>query len=104
MQSGAWKKIAVPSCWELQGFGVYNYGQVFRPRKGEPFTSPPRFCIGTGQIQDRFHRSGRWQGRVVRIVFEGVMVRTEVFIIGGSAGLADEGGFCEFKYDIARDS
>ena len=24
--SGKWTKIEVPSCWELQGFGAYNYG------------------------------------------------------------------------------
>ncbi|MDQ6890162.1 MAG: hypothetical protein M3Z56_07790, partial [Bacteroidota bacterium] len=24
--SGRWTKIAVPSNWELQGFGTYNYG------------------------------------------------------------------------------
>ena len=26
MNSGKWEKIAVPSNWELQGFGAYNYG------------------------------------------------------------------------------
>ena len=26
MNSGQWTTIAVPSCWELQGFGGYNYG------------------------------------------------------------------------------
>jgi hypothetical protein len=25
--SGKWSKIAVPSNWELQGFGTYNYGR-----------------------------------------------------------------------------
>ena len=25
--SGQWTTIPVPSNWELQGFGVYNYGQ-----------------------------------------------------------------------------
>lgn len=25
--SKKWTTIAVPSCWELQGFGNYNYGQ-----------------------------------------------------------------------------
>ena len=25
--SGIWTKIPVPSVWELQGFGTYNYGQ-----------------------------------------------------------------------------
>jgi len=27
-KSGIWQKIAVPSCWEQQGFGAYNYGHV----------------------------------------------------------------------------
>jgi hypothetical protein len=28
--SGAWKKIRVPSCWEQQGFGNYNYGRDYK--------------------------------------------------------------------------
>ena len=24
-RSGEWTKIGVPSCWELQGFGTYQY-------------------------------------------------------------------------------
>ena len=27
--SGKWTKIGVPSCWELQGFGTYQYGMCF---------------------------------------------------------------------------
>lgn len=27
--SGKWTKIGVPSCWELQGFGNYQYGMKF---------------------------------------------------------------------------
>ena len=27
--SGKWTKIGVPSCWELQGFGTYQYGITF---------------------------------------------------------------------------
>ena len=27
--SGKWSKIGVPSCWELQGFGTYQYGMKF---------------------------------------------------------------------------
>src|ERR1041384_1028701 len=26
MNSGKWTTIPVPSCWELQGFGKYDYG------------------------------------------------------------------------------
>ncbi len=28
MNSGAWTTIEVPSCWEQEGFGQYNYGHV----------------------------------------------------------------------------
>ena len=27
--AGKWTKIGVPSCWELQGFGTYQYGMRF---------------------------------------------------------------------------
>ena len=26
MNNNKWSKIAVPSCWEQQGFGTFNYG------------------------------------------------------------------------------
>jgi hypothetical protein len=100
MQSGAWKKIAVPSCWELQGFGVYNYGYVFRSNRGEDITLRPGFASEQGKYKTEFTVPADWQGKVVRIVFQGVMVRTEVFINGQSAGPAHEGSFYEFRYDI----
>ena len=36
--SGKWTKIGVPSCWELQGFGTYQYipdNILFRLRKSK---------------------------------------------------------------------
>src|SRR5450432_185512 len=33
--SGKWTTIAVPSNWELQGFGIYGYGRVM-PAGGWP--------------------------------------------------------------------
>jgi hypothetical protein len=100
MQSGAWKKIAVPSCWELQGFGVYNYGTVFRPRNDEDISLRPGYASEQGKYKTEFTVPADWQGKVVRIVFEGVTVKTEVFVNGQSAGPAHEGSFYEFKYDI----
>ena len=29
-KSGFWTTIAVPSCWEQQGFGLYNYGRDYK--------------------------------------------------------------------------
>src|ERR1017187_4339941 len=100
MQSGAWKKIAVPSCWELQGFGVYNYGTAFRARNNEDVTLRPGFASEQGKYKTYFNVPADWKDKVVRIVFEGVMTKTEVFVNGQSAGSAHEGCFYEFKYDI----
>jgi len=100
MHSGVWTNIAVPSCWELQGFGVYNYGTQFRARNNEDVTQRPGFASEQGKYKTEFFASADWQGKIVRIVFEGVMVRTEVFVNGQSVGPAHEGSFYEFKYDI----
>jgi len=102
MHSGVWTNIPVPSCWELQGFGVYNYGQVFRPTNNlEDVSLRPGFASEQGKYKTDFDVPADWEGKVVRIVFAGVMVRTEVFINGHAAGPAHEGSFYEFKYDIS---
>ena len=98
--SGVWTNIAVPSCWEPQGFGVYNYGTRFRPRNGEDISLRPGYASEQGEYKTTFTVPADWRGRVVRIVFEGVMVKTEVSVNGQSAGPAHEGSFYEFKYDI----
>ncbi len=100
MHSGVWTNIAVPSCWELQGFGVYNYGELYSFKKGEDTINRPDFASEQGRYKREFYVPADWQGKVVRIVFEGVMVKTEVFVNGQSAGPAHEGSFYEFKYGI----
>ncbi|MBN1924305.1 MAG: hypothetical protein JW798_00590, partial [Prolixibacteraceae bacterium] len=43
-----------------------------------------------------------WQGKTVRLVFEGVMTDTRVTINGSSAGDVHQGGFYRFQYDITN--
>src|SRR5660398_222357 len=63
MNSGKWTTIAVPSCWEQQGFGAYNYGHdKFEKRLNE-----------TGTYKYKFAVPVRWKNRQVVIVFDGVM-------------------------------
>ena len=38
--SGVWTKIPVPSCWELQGFGTYDYGVWHRADGNNPHPPP----------------------------------------------------------------
>jgi hypothetical protein len=87
-QSGVWTNIAVPSNWELQGFGNYNYGHDV-PKHDEQ-----------GLYRNRFAAPESWRGKRVRLVFDGVMTDTEVKINGQSAGPVHQGGFYRFRYDI----
>ncbi len=86
--SGYWTKIPVPSCWELQGFGTYNYG---RDRQ---------FADEKGIYRYQFSLPATARGKRVFIVFEGSMTDTEVKINGKSAGPVHQGAFYRFKYDI----
>lgn len=87
--SGKWSKIAVPSNWELQGFGSYNYGK------------PDLIANEKGYYKYEFLVSGNWKKKRVYIVFEGSMTDTEVKINGKVAGPVHQGAFYQFKYDIS---
>ncbi|MGJ7033033.1 glycoside hydrolase family 2 TIM barrel-domain containing protein [Niabella hirudinis] len=90
MRSGKWTTIAVPSCWEQQGFGAYNYGHdPLKERLNE-----------TGTYRYAFTVPENWKHKEVRIVFEGVMTDAEVRINGKPAGPVHQGAFYEFRYDI----
>ena len=87
--SGVWTNIAVPSCWELQGFGKFRYGledKNYTPIRGE--------------YRHWFKVPGQWRGKHVFIVFEGVMTDAAVKINGAEAGPVHQGAFYRFKYDI----
>jgi hypothetical protein len=86
-QSGKWSKIAVPSNWELQGFGAYNYGGD-KNKASEQGLYKHQFAVGA------------WTGKRVFIVFEGSMTDTKVMINGKDAGPIHQGSFYRFKYDI----
>jgi len=92
-QSRIWAKIAVPSCWEQQGFGTYNYG-------GELMRNDAPLGNEQGLYRREFTVPAAWQGKVVRLVFDGSMTDTSVWINGRSAGPTHSGAFYQFRYDI----
>jgi hypothetical protein len=94
-RSGAWTTIQVPSSWEQQGFGSYNYGRDYKTY-GKNF----RFADEKGQYKHQFKVPAAWQGEAVYIVFEGSMTDTEVKINGQVAGPIHQGAFYRFKYDL----
>ena len=90
--SGSWSKIQVPSCWELQGFGKYNYGHAEEEDRGKE----------KGLYRYIFRVDPAWKGKIVNLIFEGSMTDTEVKINGKSAGPIHQGAFYRFSYDIGR--
>lgn len=90
--AGKWTSIPVPSCWELQGFGKYDYGFAKDSLRGKE----------SGLYKHSFPVPANWKGQKVNIVFEGVMTDATVKVNGKSAGPVHQGAFYAFKYDISR--
>ncbi len=89
--SGKWTTIPVPSCWETEGFGAYNYGYDKTEGRADE----------KGLYKYSFIVPSDWKGQKVNIVFEGSMTDTEVKINGKPAGPIHQGAFYKFKYDIS---
>ncbi len=94
--SGKWSKIGVPSCWELQGFGTYQYGMKFY---GKAF--PEGIADEKGMYKYEFELPAEWNGRQIELVFEASMTDTEVKINGRKAGQMHQGGFNRFIYNVS---
>ncbi|MBS1653391.1 MAG: glycoside hydrolase family 2 protein [Bacteroidetes bacterium] len=92
MNAGKWTTIPVPSCWELQGFGKYDYGYAKDSIRGKE----------KGLYKYHFNAPASWKGKVINIVFEGVMTDADVKINGKSAGPIHQGAFYAFKYNITK--
>ncbi|NJN27291.1 MAG: beta-galactosidase [Cyclobacteriaceae bacterium] len=94
-KSGEWSKIAVPSNWELQGFGTYNYGHDWKNKD-------MKLGKEHGLYKHEFEVPADWKGKSINIVFDGSMTDTRVKINGKPAGELHQGGFNRFKYDISK--
>ncbi len=94
--SGKWGKIGVPSCWELQGYGTYQYGMRFY---GKAF--PEGAAAEKGHYKYEFNLPAEWNGKRIELVFEASMTDTKVTINGRKAGSVHQGAFYRFTYDVS---
>jgi len=95
--SGKWTKIGVPSCWELQGFGTYQYGMRFYGK-----ATPEGIADETGKYKTEFTLPQGWQGRQIQLVFEAVFTEARVTINGRKAGNGTyQGGFTRHTIDVS---
>lgn len=87
-KSGNWTTIPVPSNWEMQGFGGYNYGHEKNKHKEH------------GLYKYHFTADKNWVNKQIELVFEAVMTDVEVKINGEVVGPIHQGGFYQFSYNI----
>ncbi len=87
-QSGKWTTIKVPSCWEQEGFGAYNYGHD-EDKAAEK-----------GLYKTSFTLPSSWKDKRIYIVFDGSMTDTKVSVNGKQAGEVHQGAFYRFKREI----
>ena len=95
--SGKWAKIGVPSCWELQGFGTYQYGMRFYGK-----ATPEGIADETGKYKTEFTLPKEWAGRQIQLVFEAAFTEIHVQINGRKAGNGTyQGGFTRHTIDVS---
>ena len=90
-QSGYWTNIAVPSNWELKGFGTLSY-------QNDPTNVP----VEQGKYEHTFTMPANWAGSRIFLVFEGVMTDTAATINGQPVGPVHQGSFYRFKYEVTK--
>ncbi len=89
-QSGYWTNLAVPSNWELHGFGTLSYHRDFTNAYDE-----------RGLYEHEFSLPKGWRGKRIFLVFDGVMTDTSAKLNGQSVGPAHQGGYYQFKYEVS---
>ncbi|MBQ5983193.1 MAG: glycoside hydrolase family 2 [Prevotella sp.] len=95
--SGKWTKIGVPSCWELQGFGTYQYGMRFYGK-----ATPEGIANEKGLYKYEFSLPKEWAGRQIFLVFEAAMTDLKATINGRKAGNGlHQGGFTRYTIDVS---
>lgn len=88
-----WAKIAVPSNWELQGYGTPIY--INSPFEWSPNTSgreEPQFpdIIPGGQYRVKFDLPAAWKGRQVFVQFGGMKSCAWVWLNGKKVGYSED--------------
>ena len=94
----AWNTIAVPGCWQMQGFGYPKFRNVHQTFKSDP-PKVPAHDNPVGSYRRTFKLPETWIGRKVFLHFEGVKSASYVWINGHKVGY-NQGGMEPAEYDV----
>lgn len=95
----AWDTIAVPSCWEMQGYGYAIYTNIVYP-----FPNTPPFIRRdnpAGCYVREFELPAAWSGARVRLHFGGVYSCCRVWVNGLFAGYSEDSAL-PAEFDITE--
>jgi beta-galactosidase len=92
-----WSSIAVPGCWETQGYGIPIYSNVRYPHpSAPPFVDENYNPVGSYRLWFRVPQE--WRGRRVFIRFGGVYSAFSVWVNGQEVGYSEDSkGPAEFE-------
>ena len=94
-----WADIPVPSCWQMHGYGRPHYTNVQFPFPVDPPRVPTENPTGT-YVRD-FFIGDDWNGRQIRLRFEGVDSAFHVWINGKQVGFS-KGSRLPSEFDITK--
>ena len=97
-KDGKWDKIAVPSNWEMLGYGDPLFRNVPTPFKANP-PYVPREYNPTGAYRRTFNIPQSWAGKQVFLRMEKTQSASFVWINGKQVGY-NEGGQEPAEYDV----
>ncbi|QNA45711.1 glycoside hydrolase family 2 TIM barrel-domain containing protein [Lacibacter sediminis] len=94
-----WKKISVPSSWEMQGYDKPIYKSAVYPFR--PVNPPhvPKDYNGVGCYQKTFTVPANWKGMNITLHFGGVSSAYKLWINGKFAGYAED-SFLPSEFNI----
>ncbi|MCW5941748.1 MAG: DUF4981 domain-containing protein [Fimbriimonadaceae bacterium] len=84
-----WDEIAVPGCWETQGFGVPIYTNIAYPFPANPPHIPHDFNP-VGSYRTSFQLPDAFAGRRTTIVFHGVYSAFHLWLNGAYVGYSED--------------
>ncbi len=84
-----WRTIPVPSCWEMQGYGIPIYTNVRYPFPADPPHIPHEYNP-VGSYRTEFELPAEWSQRETFIVFGGVYSAFYLWVNGQFVGYSED--------------
>lgn len=100
----SWKDIEVPGSWQLQGYDHAIYTNVTYPWSGKDNIQPPvapKNFNPVGHYRRTFTVPAGWDGKRIRLHFEGVESAYYVWVNGQYVGYS-ENSFTDHEFDVTN--